>query len=526
MAERLDFVKLGGLAKTREKQKEIIERAVQGDINLYFRLEADAEVFCLIREFVGNHRRLNAGWLIEPKKIDGATLLVIPEDVLNQAAYFDVLQCQYFDKVFYLNESGVGRILKSMKRNYLPGKGEENNGIDISIDAEEYRFSEIRAQIKEGGVCEEWESENDAVYEVRYASDLKDAVISTGKLWGAEGRPLDFPRLGPDSRYQRFFMPFRFPVNKSVVNPLFGEWSERVLLIPVWIGFSVFNRFSNLNEKVISLYRDGLKNSAWLGRLSGVFQGGEKIEIGEVEAKTPSSRWYLKKSAGSYSYKFGVYGPDEEVLGFYNNKSFIKAPRRIEVNVKDVIVDKAAYERTNRLLGGSRETTKFDGLLNDFKKGYEAEAKNWLEGQESGFLDRILSEKDMVNIASLAISFWDKVDVGAEITLEYKKKTLGSLLNYTQHYQKTLIEMITLEWDPDKSRVSTLKKSNVNAQPWKNSRLNKVIEVWRDLADGCWKSGWDGNVLAGKIRDALEDNQLPERYAGVIRFVMLKNGGA
>lgn len=184
MAKRLDFVKLGSLAKTREKQKEIIEKAVQSDINIYFRFEEDAEVWCLIKEFVGDHRRLNAGWLIKPKKIDEASLLVISKDVLNQASHFGDIQCQYFDEVLCLDNSGGGQILKSMKRNYLPGKGEQDKKIDIGVDYEEYDISGIREQIAEGGVCEHWENENDVVYEIRCARDLKDSVISSEKLWG------------------------------------------------------------------------------------------------------------------------------------------------------------------------------------------------------------------------------------------------------------------------------------------------------------------------------------------------------
>ena len=524
MAERLDFAKLGSLAKTREKQKAIIDRAAQGDINLYYRLEEDAEVWCFIKGFVGDHRRLNAGWLIEPKKIDQATLLVMSADVLKQASHFGDLQCQYFDEVFCLDESGGYRILKSMKRNYLPGRGEQNLGIDIFFDYAEYDLSGIREQIAEGGVCEHWENENDAIYEVRYASDLKDAVTSSEKLWGIESSEFNFPALGPDSRYQRFAIPFRFPVNRLVVNPLSGGWSERVLLIPVWNGFSVFNRFSSLNEDVISLYKDGLKDPAWLGRLSGVAQGGKKIKIGDVEAKTSSSRWYLKKSAVNYSYKFGVYGSGEKVLGFYHNESFIKEPRRIEVNVKDLIVDRSAYERKVGLLGGYRETAKVDGALNDIKKDFEAEAASWLEGQEKGFLTRVFSAKNMVSIASLAIAFWDKVDLGAEVTREYKKKALEPSLNYKPKHRSSLIEMITLEWDPDKSRSSTLKRLGVASQPWKNSHLDKVIEIWRDLADECLNSDWSKSQLTDNIKKALKDNQLPERYVGVIRFVMLGNG--
>lgn len=524
MAERFDFVKLGSLAKTREKQKEIIGRAAQGDIDLYFRLEERVEVWCLIKEFVLGHRRLNAGWLIEPKKIDRAALLVMPEAVLKQASHFDVLKCQYFDKVFCLDDGGGGRILKSMKRNYLPGKGEKNNGIDIGIDYEEYDISGIREQMAEGGICGPWEDENDFVYEVRYASDLNDALISAEKLWGIEGSNFNFPALGPDSRYQKFFMPFRFPVNRPVLNPISGRWSERVLLIPVWIGFSIFNRFSNSNEAVISLYRDGLNDPAWLGRLSGEVQGGKKNKIGEVEAKTSGSRWYLKKGAGNYSYKFGVYELDEVVFGFYHNKSFIKEPGIMEVNVKDLIVDKSAYEKTKGLSGGFRDTAKIDGVINDFKNGYTAEAASWLEGKEKGFLDRVSSAKDMVDIASLAIAFWNRVDVGVEITQGYKTKVFDSSLNYKTNHKNSLIEMITLEWDPNKSRSSTLKRLGVDSQPWKNSHLDKVIEIWRDLAGEYLNSDWPISQLINNIKNALKANQLPERYIGVIRFVMFNNG--
>lgn len=212
------------------------------------------------------------------------------------------------------------------------------------------------------------------------------------------------------------------------------------------------------------------------------------------------------------------------MLGFYNNKRFIKEPRRIEINVKDLMVDRYVYERKIGLLGGCREIAKIDGALNDIKKSFEAEAASWLEGQEKGFLARVSSAKDMVSIASLAIAFWDKIDPGAEVSQEYKKKALEPSLNYKPKQRNSLIDMITLEWDPDKSRSSALKKLGVDSQPWKNSHLDKVIEVWRDLAKECLSSDWTASQLINNIKKAVRENHLPERYVGVIRFVMFNNG--
>lgn len=524
MPKRFDFVRLGDLVKTREKEKEILQRAVEGDIDLYFRLDQDSEVWCIIKEYVRGRNRLNAGELIKPKKIDQCSLVVVPKYVLEQSDHFDVLQGQYFERAFCLDENGDGRFLKSMKRNYLPGKSEESNGIDIGVDIDGYGNVDIRAQISEGGVCEAWENENDFVYEVGYSSDPKDTLIPVSELWVGKRPSYKNAKINRDSRYQIFHMPLRSPFNRLMASNFNGYWTKKVVMTPAWTGFSLFNKFSNVNEDLIRLYKKGLKDPDWLGRVSGVVDGGESVDVGRFHTKSQKYRWYLRKSAGVYNYYFAVYNHEEKVTGVYKGASFFNRPKVVEANVKDLIVDRSAYERIKDVSADAINGLRKDIFLGEKKKSHIAEAVNWLEGDNKGLLKRLASADKMVDITSLAIAFWEQTGADQKITMNYKTDMLSPLLDYNPKQVKSLIEMITLEWNPGKARADSLVKVSVDAQPWKDSHLNKVIDVWRDLAARCLASDWESSQLIKEIEKARSDNSLPKRYQGVIRFVMLGNG--